>query len=122
MAIDMPDVVSADELRDMFGGDTDDILDALDADSGDDTEHWHVMVSLPGCLPDSHDVYDSRESAIDGICDTYPEYADKLRRRFTRGDSSAELSSLHRPYGYYVELWPCNSADCEDEHSDGYGY
>ena len=75
--------------------------------------HWHAMTSFAGCLPETNDICETREDAIETIASLYPEYEDKLRRRLAR-DGVSPVKSLHAGYStFYAEVCECNDPACQ---------
>jgi hypothetical protein len=84
-------------------------------------KHYHVMSSMPGCLPDSNDVYPAKKDAQDGLRwhrDHVHEYvsADCPSRVF----GSIRSGLIVHEYGNYgsqqvYELFPCTDPDCLSE-------
>ena len=76
--------------------------------------HYIAMAGLHGCLPQTCEVYETYDEAVDALADLH-ELGDR-RRRELRRDGSLELN-LHRDGNEYCEI---EERDCATPsvHSD----
>lgn len=80
-------------------------------------QHYHVMISIPGCMPDTNDIYTSKRDALadalNHVNDMRQSWESPEYRETWRGSKDAGLWT--RADGmYYVSVDACQD-DCESE-------
>lgn len=78
-------------------------------------QHYHLMISIPGCMPDTNDIYTNKRDAISAA----QHDVDFLRSGGDKWRGSGKTGLWIRADGmYYVSVDPCTDVSCDDESDD----
>ncbi len=72
-------------------------------------KHYHAMAGLHGCMPNTSEVFEDYNSAVDSLADLHE--LGRNRSRELRRDGYLELS-LERDGNEYAEVNECSNQDC----------
>lgn len=95
------------------------------------TEHWHVVVGLPGYLPDEHYLVSDRDEAKQCLQDTVSQWLEADWWSCEEGERT--VPNISRVYGenyleveydpdpngldlpWHIEAYPCSDPECDPE-------
>ena len=74
--------------------------------------HYHALAGIHGCMPNSNDVCESYDQAVDSLAELHELGRDRTRE--LRRDGTIELS-MRRDGNEYAEVSECQEPDCESD-------